>query len=126
MIIADDLVPKKLEYAREFGATHVVNASDGDPVAAVRALTSGRGVDYAFEVIGLPKTMRQAYDCLAKRGVCVAVGVGAMTMEGSVPVMSLVYEERVLTGSVYGSSRPAIDIPKLIPLFPSRKQKPHP
>jgi len=122
-IIAVDLVPKKLEYAREFGATHVVNASDGDPVAAVRALTSGRGVDYAFEVIGLPKTMRQAYDCLAKRGVCVVVGVAPMTMEVSVPVMSLVYEERVLTGSVYGSSRPAIDIPKLIALYRAGKLK---
>ncbi len=122
-IIAVDLVPKKLEYAREFGATHVVNASDGDPVAAVRALTSGRGVDYAFEVIGLPKTMRQAYDCLAKRGVCVVVGVAPMTMEVSVPVMSLVYEERVLTGSVYGSSRPTIDIPKLIALYRAGKLK---
>src|SRR5206468_668082 len=122
-IIAVDLVPKKLEYAREFGATHVVNASDGDPVAAVRALTSGRGVDYAFEVIGLPKTMRQAYDCLAKRGVCVVVGVAPMTMEVSVSVMSLVYEERVLTGSVYGSSRPAIDIPKLIALYRAGKLK---
>jgi len=92
-------------------------------VAAVRALTSGRGVDYAFEVIGLPKTMRQAYDCLAKRGVCVVVGVAPMTMEVSVPVMSLVYEERVLTGSVYGSSRATIDIPKLIALYRAGKLK---
>src|SRR3989442_1822879 len=122
MIIADDLVPKKLEYAREFGATHVVNASDGDPVAAVRALTSGRGVDYAFEVIGLPKTMRQAYDCLAKRGVGVVVGVASMTMEVAVPVMTLVYEERVLTGSVYGSSRPAADIPKPIVTYPAGRR----
>src|SRR2546425_3570122 len=87
------------------------------------ALPICRGVDYAFEVIGLPKTMRQAYDCLAKRGVCVVVGVAPMAMEISVPVMTLVYEERVLTGSVYGSSRPAIDIPKLIALYRAGKLK---
>jgi S-(hydroxymethyl)glutathione dehydrogenase / alcohol dehydrogenase len=120
-IIAVDLVDRKLEFARQFGATHTVNAAAGDPVAQVRALTGGRGVDYAFEVIGLPKTMRQAYDCLAKRGTAVVVGVAPMTMEVAVPVMSLVYEERVLTGSVYGSSRPRLDIPRLIDLYRSGK-----
>lgn len=120
-IIAVDLVDRKLEFARQFGATHTVNAAGGDPVAQVRALTGGRGVDYAFEVIGLPKTMRQAYDCLAKRGTAVVVGVAPMTMEVAVPVMSLVYEERVLTGSVYGSSRPRLDIPRLIELYRSGK-----
>lgn len=123
MIIAVDLLDGKLEFARQFGATHTVNASKGDPVAEVRALTGGRGVDYAFEVIGLPKTMRQAYDCLAKRGMAVVVGVTPMTTEISVPVMSLVFEERVLTGSVYGSSRPRIDIPRLIDLYRAGKLK---
>jgi S-(hydroxymethyl)glutathione dehydrogenase / alcohol dehydrogenase len=116
-IIAVDLLDRKLEFARQFGATHTVNATGGDPVAQVRALTGGRGVDYAFEVIGLPKTMRQAYDCLAKRGMAVVVGVAPMAMEVSVPVMSLVFEERVLTGSLYGSSRPKLDIPRLIDLY---------
>jgi S-(hydroxymethyl)glutathione dehydrogenase/alcohol dehydrogenase len=116
-IIAVDLVDRKLEFARQFGATHTVSAAGGDAVAQVRALTGGRGVDYAFEVIGLPKTMRQAFDCLAKRGTAVVVGVTPMAMEVSVPVMSLVYEERVLTGSVYGSSRPRLDIPRLIDLY---------
>ncbi len=122
-IIAVDLLPGKLEHARRFGATHTVNAGSGDPVAAVRALTEGRGVDYAFEVVGQPAIMRQAYDCLAKRGVCVVVGVAPMSMEVSVPVMSLVFEERVLTGSVYGSARPAIDIPRLIALYRAGKLK---
>src|SRR5262249_17258362 len=90
-IIAVDLAARKPDYARQFGAPHTVNASSGDPVADVRALTGGRGVDYAFEVIGLPTTMRQAYDCLAKRGIAVVVGVAPMTTEVSVPVMSLVF-----------------------------------
>ena len=89
-IIAVDLLENKLEYARRFGATHTINASAGNPVEQVRALTGGRGVDYAFEVIGLPTTMRQAYDSLAKRGMAVVVGVTPMTTEVSVPVMSLV------------------------------------
>lgn len=122
-IIAVDIVPRKLEFAKQFGATHTINGAAGNPVAEIRALTGGRGVDYAFEVIGLPATMRQAYDSLAKRGMAVVVGVTPMTMEVSVPVMSLVYEERVLTGSVYGSSRPRTDIPKLIALYRAGKLK---
>jgi NDMA-dependent alcohol dehydrogenase len=122
-IIAVDLLDRKLDFARQFGATHTVNGSSGDPVAAVRELTGGRGVDYAFEVIGLPKTMRQAYDCLAKRGLCVVVGVSPFTAEVSVPVMSLVFEERRLTGSIYGSARPRHEIPMLIDLYRSGKLK---
>ena len=122
-IVAVDLLDRKLDFARQFGATHTVNASAGDPVAAVRELTAGRGVDYAFEVIGLPKTMRQAYDCLAKRGLAVVVGVSPFTAEVSVPVMSLVFEERRLTGSIYGSARPRHDIPKLIDLYRAGKLK---
>jgi S-(hydroxymethyl)glutathione dehydrogenase / alcohol dehydrogenase len=122
-IIAVDLLDRKLEFAKQFGATHTVNASGGDPVAAVRGLTGGRGVDYAFEVIGLPKTMRQAYDCVAKRGMAVIVGVSPLSAEVSVPVMSLVFEERVLTGSIYGSARPRVDIPVLIDLYHAGKLK---
>lgn len=123
MIVAVDIVPRKLEYAREFGATHAVDASSDDPVGRIRALTGGRGVDYAFEAIGVPRVMRQAYDVLAKRGTAVIVGVTPMTAEVAVPVMSLVFEERVLTGSVYGSSRPRTDIPKLIDLYRAGRLK---
>lgn len=122
-IIAVDLLDRKLDFARRFGATHAVNAAGGDPVEPVRALTGGRGVDYAFEVIGQPRTMRQAWDVLAKRGLAVVVGVTPMTAEVAVPVMQLVFEERMLTGSLYGSSRPRIDILKLIDLYRAGKLK---
>lgn len=122
-IIAVDLLENKLEYAKRFGATHTVNASAGNAVEQVRALTGGEGVEYAFEAIGLPATMRQAYETLAKRGLAVMVGVTPMTAEISVPVMSLVFEERMLTGSVYGSSRPRIDIPRLIDLYRAGRLK---
>jgi Zn-dependent alcohol dehydrogenase len=122
-IIAVDLLPNKLEFARKFGATHSINARETNPVEAIRALTGGRGVDYAFEVIGLPATIRQAYDSLKKRGLAVVVGVTPMTTEVSVPIMTLVFEERTLTGSVYGSSRPLIDIPMLMDLYKAGKLK---
>ena len=116
-IIAVDLLESRLEHAKRFGATHVVNASAGDPVEQIRDLTGGRGVDYAFEVVGLPITMRQAYDSLAKRGVAMVVGITPTTAEVTVPSLSLVYEERVLTGSLYGSAAPKTDIPRLIDLY---------
>jgi NDMA-dependent alcohol dehydrogenase len=122
-IIAVDLLPKKLEFAKQFGATHTVNSKETNPVEAIRALTGGRGVDYAFEVIGLPATIRQAYDSLKKRGLAVIVGVTPMTAEVSIPIMSMVFEERTLTGSIYGSARPLIDIPMLINLYKAGKLK---
>lgn len=122
-IIAVDLLDGKLEFARQFGATHVVNASSGDPVEQIRNLTAGEGVDYAFEVVGLPKILRQAFDSLAKCGEAIAVGVTPLDSEVSVPVMGLIFEERVLKGSLYGSSRPRIDIPKLMDLYGAGKLK---
>ena len=122
-IIAVDLLDNKLDLARQFGATHTVNASSGDPVEQVRSLTGQRGVDYAFEVIGLPKTVRQAFDCLAKCGVAIAVGVTPFETEVSIPIMGLIFEERSLKGSIYGTSRPRIDIPKLMNLYRAGKLK---
>ena len=122
-VIAVDLLDNKLDLARQFGATHTVNASSGDPVEQVRSLTGQRGVDYAFEVSGLPKTVRQAFDCLAKCGVAVVVGVTPFETEVSIPIMGLVFEERVLKGSLYGTSRPRIDIPKLMDLYLAGKLK---
>ena len=123
MIVVVDLKDNKLEYAKQFGATHVVNGSKGDAVEQVRALTGGRGVDYAFEVVGLPVTMRQAFDVLARRGVAVVVGIGPTTAEVAIPVIPLAWEDRVLMGSLYGSARPRIDIPRLMDLYRAKKLK---
>ncbi len=122
-IIAVDLLDSRLEHAKLFGATHAVKASQDTTVEAIRDLTDGNGVDYAFEVVGLPVTMRQAYDSLAKRGMAVVVGVTPATAEVTVPTQSLVYEERVLTGSLYGSAAPKTDIPRLIELYRAGKLK---
>jgi len=116
-IIAVDRFDSRLEKAIEFGATHTVNASEGDVVEKVRDLTGGRGVDYAFEAVGLPVVAQQAYNCLAKRGVAMIVGVPPMASDVTVSSTMLVYEERVLTGSLYGSAAPKTDIPRMIDLY---------
>lgn len=122
-IVAVDLLQSRLDFAKRFGATHTIDAAATDPVAAVRGLTGGRGVDYAFEVVGLATTIRQAYDSLAKRGTAVVVGISPRSAEVPVPSLSLVYEERVLTGSLYGSAAPKIEIPRLIALCRAGKLK---
>jgi Zn-dependent alcohol dehydrogenase len=80
-LIAADLVPEKLEWARRFGATDVVDASGVDAVAAVRERTGGDGVDVAFEATGVPAVVAQAVAMLAYAGTAVAIGVPPLQAE---------------------------------------------
>jgi S-(hydroxymethyl)mycothiol dehydrogenase len=73
-LIAVDLAPAKLEWARRFGATDTVDASELDPIDAVRDLTEG-GVDIAFEAVGRPECVTQAVAMLGDAGTAVAIGV---------------------------------------------------
>ena len=112
-IIAVDAVQSKLDVAAQVGATHGVLAGAGtDPVAEVKQLTGGRGVDYALEVIGSAETLSQAYQMARKHGVVVAVGLGAPSLE--VPIGDLIVNEKQLRGSFYGSSQVALEFPRLI------------
>ncbi len=116
-IIGVDVVEQKLAYARKMGATHTVNAAQQDPVEAIKELTGGRGVDYAFEAIGLPKTIEQAYAATRKLGLCVVIGVTRADVRANINANEMVYAEKTLMGSLYGSSRPKIDILKLIEMY---------
>jgi NDMA-dependent alcohol dehydrogenase len=121
-IIAVDTNPAKLELARRFGATDVVDASDDatDTVRTVRALTGGRGVDVAFEVIGLGPTIRQAVKMTRRGGEAVLVGVPPRDVSLDIEVFAdLLAQERVIKGCWYGSSDPQRDIPRLIELYRS-------
>ena len=120
-IIAVDRAPQKLDYARQFGATDVINASETDPVEAVKDLTSGLGVDFAFEAIGLPEPIEQAYDVTRKGGTCVVVGIAPPSARAKINVNALVYAEKTLKGSIYGSTRPRIDLLRLIDLHRAGK-----
>ena len=122
-IIAVDIAERKLNFAKSFGATDVVNASTGDPVEAVRELTAGLGVDYAFEVIGNPKTIVQAYNMVRAAGTAVIVGMAHHQSDVSIPAQHLVSTERQLIGSFYGSCHPRVDMPKLLSLYTEGKLK---
>lgn len=78
-IIAVDVDTRKLEWAKEFGATHTVNAAEGDPVARIKELTGGHGVNYSFEAVGIPQTWEQALWCRDLAGTCVIIGVPGVT-----------------------------------------------
>ena len=116
-VIAVDLLDQKLEFAREFGATHLVNASRQDVVEAVQKLTGGWGADYAFEVIGAAPTIRQAFDVVRKGGTAVIVGVAREEEEVAFSAPALMRTGKRLLGCNYGSTRPNVDFPKLIDLF---------
>jgi S-(hydroxymethyl)glutathione dehydrogenase / alcohol dehydrogenase len=119
--VAVDVAPAKLAYAQQMGATHLVDASHDDPVAAIKDLTGGRGVDYAFEAIGLTTTIEQAYAATRKMGTCVVIGVTRADVQVRINANELVYAEKTLRGSLYGSSRPKIDLLNLIGMYQAGK-----
>jgi S-(hydroxymethyl)glutathione dehydrogenase / alcohol dehydrogenase len=117
-IIAVDMFDSKLEMAKEFGATHTVNAGEGDAVAAVAALNDGRGADVAFEVIGLGPTMEQAIDSVRQGGEVVLVGVPRMdVMLNLNAAFTWLYLAKTIKGCWYGSSNVYEDVPKLLDLW---------
>lgn len=115
-IIVADVRRSKLDLARDLGATDVIDGSTEDVVETAKRL-SGGGVDYAFEAIGLARTVEQAFGSLRRLGMAVAIGAARPDAFARISAMDLVRQERILTGSSYGSSRPAVDVPILIDLY---------
>ena len=114
-IIAIDEVETKLTLAREFGATDVVVASGGEVVEKVRDLTGG-GVDYSFEAIGLKKVAEQAFACLATGGTATIIGMIPMGQKVEIEGWQLLSEKK-LQGSMMGSNRFRIDMPRYIDFY---------
>jgi len=112
-IIAVDLLDNKLDYAAGFGATHMINARKQDPVEAIREITGGQGVDYAFDAIGDSAVSRACYDAVRRGGTAVIVGMAPTGSEISIP-STIAAEEKIVKGCFYGSSRPAVDFPRLV------------
>lgn len=116
-IIAVDTVPMKREQARTFGATDVVDPQQGDAVEQVKSLTAGRGVDYAFEVIGLPETILQTYNMARNGGTVCIVGMSRMDAQVTFPAFQLFYEEKKILGCKYGSAQVRRDFQRFIDLI---------
>lgn len=113
-VVGVDIDPVKLEWARGFGATHTVNAGDGDPVAAIKELTGGFGVDYSFEAVGRPETTLQAILSRDLAGTCVIVGVAGPNSEiASFPLGRFFDLGGSLRVSWYGDCLPTRDFPLL-------------
>ena len=115
-IIAVDLVADKLEKAKHFGATDVVDGSAGGPVAAVEELTGGAGVEYAFECIGVPAAVTQAFQMIESGGTCVVVGMHPQGSQIAVDGPGFLSEKKLL-GCMYGSTSFRDHMPKLVDLF---------
>jgi S-(hydroxymethyl)glutathione dehydrogenase / alcohol dehydrogenase len=111
MIVAVDIDAARLERARAFGATHMIDSGAGDPVAAVRELTSGRGVDHVFEVVGLPELMLQGIDMLGRGGALTLVGAAARDATLPFHPRRFMSQQQVIQACIYGNVRPALDLP---------------
>jgi S-(hydroxymethyl)mycothiol dehydrogenase len=115
-IIAVDLDPKKLTWARSFGATHTVDASKEDPVEAIRAVTDGNGADVCIEAVGNPKVFEQAFYARDLAGTLVQVGVPTPDMRIELPFIELFGRGGAIKPSWYGDCLPSRDFPMLIDL----------
>jgi S-(hydroxymethyl)mycothiol dehydrogenase len=116
-VIAVDIDPRKLEWARGFGATHTVNAMDSDPVEAIRGLTDGFGADVVIEAVGRPETYRQAFHARDHAGTLVQVGVPDPAMRIDLGMIDLFGRGGALKSSWYGDCLPTRDFPMLIDLY---------
>tara|TARA_B100000686_G_scaffold352234_1_gene453497 strand:- start:1510 stop:2604 length:1095 start_codon:yes stop_codon:yes gene_type:complete len=121
-IIAVDILDNKLEYAREFGATHFVNSNKADGVQEVLELSDG-GADYVFEVIGRSNTIESGYQMLGLGGTLIIVGMTDEESTININALSVPRNERVIIGSWYGSTRPWVDLPKFTDLYMDGKLK---
>jgi S-(hydroxymethyl)glutathione dehydrogenase / alcohol dehydrogenase len=121
-IVAVDLRAAPLALATQFGATHTLEAPPDVP-AAVRDLTGGRGVDYAFDTVGTPATLTAALASTRKGGTVVLTGLARADGQAAFPMFPFVMQEKRLLGSVYGSGQPARDIPRLIELYQEGRLK---
>jgi len=97
-LIAVDIVPERLALARELGASHCLDARDGDVVAAIREISRG-GVQHAIESAGHGQVLAQAYAATRRGGTTITVGLPSPQQQFSVPAVSLVAEERTVKGS---------------------------
>jgi len=116
-IIAVDIDDRKLEWSKDFGATHTINSTKTDPVEAIRELTGGNGVNVAIEAVGSPVTYEQAFYARDHAGTLVQVGVPSPDMKIELPLLELFGRGGALKSSWYGDCLPSRDFPMYIDLY---------
>jgi S-(hydroxymethyl)glutathione dehydrogenase/alcohol dehydrogenase len=115
-IIAVDAQAWKFDLAQKLGATDCIDATDGDPVAAVHQLTGG-GADFVFECIGLVPTVQQAVSMTVRGGTTVLVGVVPIQQLVPISAADVTLQEKKITGSYMGSNRFRFDMPKYVDFY---------
>jgi alcohol dehydrogenase/S-(hydroxymethyl)glutathione dehydrogenase/alcohol dehydrogenase len=117
-IIAADVVPAKLDWAREFGATHGINAQGEGLTRAVLELTDGIGVNHAFVCIDPPATLLPAFRATTKGGNVVVTALTPDSVkEITIPPLELFVTQKAIMGAVYGFASPRLQIPELLVLY---------
>ncbi|WP_338892683.1 S-(hydroxymethyl)mycothiol dehydrogenase [Rhodococcus sovatensis] len=116
-IIAVDRDPGKLEWAKDIGATHTVDASKVDAVEAVQELTDGFGADVVIDAVGRPETWKQAFYARDLAGTVVLVGVPTPDMQLEMPLIDFFSRGGSLKSSWYGDCLPERDFPMLVDLY---------
>lgn len=114
-IVAADVVPSRLETAKELGATHVINSKDQDPVAVIKEITGG-GADFTLEATGIPAVLRQAIDALGALGTCGIVGAAPLGAEASFDINDVMLPGKSVLGIIEGNSIIEEFIPHLVEL----------
>lgn len=120
-IIAIDPVKLKRDVGTSSGATQVVDPLTDDVAEAVRNMTRGRGVDYAFEVVGTPATIATAYECARRGGTVVTVGIPAPHSRLDLPASDFFRAEKHVVGSYYGSTQVRADFQRIADLIATNR-----
>ncbi|MDT7636215.1 MAG: S-(hydroxymethyl)mycothiol dehydrogenase, partial [Pseudonocardiales bacterium] len=115
-IIAVDIDPRKLEWAKDFGATHTVNSREVDPVEAIQELTDGNGANVVVDAVGRPETFKQAFYARDLAGTAVLVGVPTPDLMFELPLIDIFGRGGATKSSWYGDCLPSRDFPALIDL----------
>jgi len=118
-ILAVDILDNKLELARLFGATHLINGAKEDPLKKVMDITNGIGADYAFEAVGKAETALTAYKLIRRGGTVVVVGLPDLETQLTLPLFEIPLMEKSILGCNYGSGDARVDLPALLELYKS-------
>ena len=117
LLIAVDIEQGKLNLAREFGATHLINSSKEDPVERIKEITGGKGVDYSIEAAGVVRTIEQAFQSVRKSGgKCVFASHPSANEKIMIDPFDLICGKEIM-GSWGGDSKPEEDIPRFAKLY---------
>ena len=116
-VVAVDVDDRKLEWARQFGATHTVNSTTEDAVERIRELTGGFGADVVIEAVGRPETYEQAFYARDLAGTVVLVGVPTPDLRIELPMIEVFGRGGALKSSWYGDCLPSRDFPMLVDLY---------